>query len=106
MLRRAHTRARWWPAFVAAAFLLLTALRTARAGDRSPPGAGPGGRGGTSPAGAATVVRVVDGDTVILRLGGADQRVRLIGIDTPETVKPGTPVQCWGPEASAHTKHL
>ena len=55
---------------------------------------------------AATVVRVVDGDTIDLRFGGTTERVRLIGIDTPETVKPNTPVQCYGPEASAHTKAL
>ena len=55
----------------------------------------------------ATVVRVVDGDTVILSFaGGYPERVRLIGIDTPETVKPDTPVQCWGPQASTHLKHL
>lgn len=53
-----------------------------------------------------TVVRVVDGDTVILRIGRIAERVRLIGIDTPETVKPDTPVQCFGPQASAHLKHL
>jgi len=63
---------------------------------------------GRSPAAARppTVVRVVDGDTVVLRIAGATERVRLIGIDTPETVKPDTPVQCYGPEASAHLKHL
>lgn len=55
---------------------------------------------------AATVVRVVDGDTVDLRFPSGVERTRLIGIDTPETVKPNTPVQCYGPEASAHTKSL
>ena len=39
----------------------------------------------------AVVVRVVDGDTVVLRLPGGEETVRLIGIDTPETVKPDTP---------------
>jgi len=33
-------------------------------------------------------------------------RVRVIGVDTPETVKPDTPVRCYGPQASAFTKHL
>jgi len=56
--------------------------------------------------GVATVVRVVDGDTVVLQLGSATETARLIGIDTPETVKPDTPVQCFGPEASAHLKSL
>ena len=54
----------------------------------------------------ASVVDVVDGDTVDLDIDGTVERVRLIGIDTPETVKPNTPVQCFGPEASARTKAL
>jgi micrococcal nuclease len=55
---------------------------------------------------AATVTRVVDGDTLVVRVRGADERVRLIGIDTPESVKPRTPVQCFALEASARTKAL
>lgn len=51
----------------------------------------------------ATVTRVVDGDTVIARVGGQELRVRLIGIDTPETVAPDQPVECYGPAASAFT---
>jgi micrococcal nuclease len=46
----------------------------------------------------------VDGDTVEARVGGAVEDVRLIGVDTPETVKPGEPVQCFGPQASSFTK--
>jgi micrococcal nuclease len=47
------------------------------------------------------VVRAVDGDTLEVRLDdGSTETVRLIGIDTPETVKPDTPVQCFGPQAS------
>lgn len=63
---------------------------------------------GTSSTGTVAVVtHVVDGDTVDLEFGdGRTERVRLLGIDTPETVKPNTPVQCFGPEASAHTKEL
>jgi len=49
----------------------------------------------------ASVTRVVDGDTVEVRLGGEVEDVRYIGVDTPETVKPDTPVQCFGPQASA-----
>lgn len=51
----------------------------------------------------ALVTRVVDGDTVEARIGGEIEDVRLIGVDTPETVKPGEPVQCFGPRASAFT---
>jgi micrococcal nuclease len=54
----------------------------------------------------ATVVRVVDGDTVVFDIDGQRETVRLIGIDTPETVKPDSPVECFGPEASAATKEL
>ncbi len=55
-----------------------------------------------APAGAfrARVVRVVDGDTFIARRDGRDLRVRLIGVDAPESVKPDSPVECFGPEAS------
>jgi micrococcal nuclease len=52
----------------------------------------------------ATIVRVVDGDTVEARIGGEVEDVRLIGIDTPETVRPGAPVECFGPQAS-HFAH-
>jgi micrococcal nuclease len=52
------------------------------------------------------VVRVIDGDTIVVRLGGAEEDVRLIGVDTPETVKPDTPVQCFGERASHFTKRL
>jgi micrococcal nuclease len=48
----------------------------------------------------ALVTRVVDGDTIEARIDGEIEDVRLIGVDTPETVKPGEPVQCFGPQAS------
>lgn len=44
----------------------------------------------------ATVVRVVDGDTVIAHRSGPDLRVRLIGIDAPESVTPNVPMECFG----------
>jgi micrococcal nuclease len=52
----------------------------------------------------ARVVRVIDGDTIEARIGESEEDVRLIGVDTPETVKPGTPVQCFGERASHFTK--
>ena len=56
--------------------------------------------GGELPGSAiAYVLRAVDGDTIEVRLEGGREDVRYIGIDTPETVKPGTPVQCFGPQA-------
>jgi micrococcal nuclease len=54
----------------------------------------------------ARVTRVVDGDTVKIRRDGSRDTVRLIGIDTPESVKPDTPVECFAKEASRETKRL
>src|SRR4030088_743749 len=53
-----------------------------------------------------TVTRVVDGDTLRVSLGGRERYVRLLGIDTPETHRPGTPIECGGPEASASMARL
>lgn len=62
---------------------------------------------GTQPGdGNATVVRVVDGDTLIVEMDGSEERVRLIGVDTPETVHPTMPVECFGPEASARLEEM
>lgn len=52
----------------------------------------------------AVVERVVDGDTVDVSLDGTSTRVRLLNIDTPESVDPNQPVQCLGPEASEFLK--
>lgn len=53
-----------------------------------------------------TVIHVVDGDTVVVRIGRDRVSVRLLGVDTPETKDPRKPVQCFGPEASHHTTDL
>jgi micrococcal nuclease len=55
---------------------------------------------------AAAVVRVIDGDTVDVRLDGQVVRMRLIGIDTPEVVDPRQSVQCFGREASNKAHEL
>jgi micrococcal nuclease len=52
----------------------------------------------------ATVVHVSDGDTITVQFNDRTERVRILGADTPEVVDPRKPVQCYGPEASAHTK--
>lgn len=66
-----------------------------------------GGRAEDGPRSAyAFVTRVVDGDTVEARIGDRVEDVRYIGVDTPETVKPGAPVQCFGPRASAFNHRL
>lgn len=51
--------------------------------------------------GVAIVVAVIDGDTIELDFAGHRERVRLLGIDAPESVHPTVPVQCFGREASA-----
>ncbi|MDX6556225.1 MAG: micrococcal nuclease [Miltoncostaeaceae bacterium] len=67
-------------------------------------------RDGDPPSGAALldarVERVVDGDTLVARAGGERFRVRLLGIDTPESVAPDRPVECYGPEAARETARL
>ena len=66
--------------------------------------------GGAEAAGPAVasvlVVRAVDGDTLEVEIEGRREDVRLIGVDTPETVKPDEPVQCFGPQASAFTHRV
>lgn len=58
----------------------------------------------------AVVAYVVDGDTIDATIdapgGATDERVRLIGIDTPETKRPDTPIECYGPEASEFVTDL
>ncbi len=62
--------------------------------------------GPSADAGQGVVVRVIDGDTVDVEIDDTVERVRLIGVDTPESVAPERPVQCYGAEASAHTAEL
>jgi len=52
--------------------------------------------GGTA---SARLERVVDGDTIVARVDDREERIRYIGVDTPETVKPNTSVECFGPQA-------
>lgn len=57
--------------------------------------------------GPAHVVHVTDGDTIVVRLAsGRRERVRYIGMDTPESVKPGTPVQCYAKAAARANRGL
>jgi len=56
--------------------------------------------------GLYSVVRFIDGDTIAVDMNGKTESVRMIGIDTPETHKPNSPVQCYGPAASAYTKNI
>ncbi|HWQ11592.1 MAG TPA: thermonuclease family protein [Roseiflexaceae bacterium] len=54
----------------------------------------------------AQVLKVIDGDTLDVQLGGQEVRLRLIGLDTPESVDPRQPVECFGVEASNRAKEL
>lgn len=81
---------------LAAAVIVAVAVLLPRDGES-------GGHGGE---GAATVVRVVDGDTVVVDVGGTEESVRLIGIDTPESVARDRPNECFGAEASARLESL
>lgn len=96
MRRRARRR-------LARLVVLLIAVGLVLVGSgRWPGGDGRGGGAG----GSAEIVRVVDGDTVVVRVGGREDTVRLIGIDTPESVDPRSPVECFGREASHRTAAL
>src|SRR5437868_547453 len=52
------------------------------------------------------VQRFIDGDTIAVDMNGHSETIRFVGVDTPETHKPNTPVQCYGPAAAAYTKNL
>lgn len=66
-----------------------------------PQGGGGGGEGGAgTPGTTVPVTRAVDGDTIEVLIGASEEDVRYIGVDTPESVAPGEPVECFGPQAS------
>lgn len=75
---------------------------------RGPQGEGPENRGdpGQGDVATAEVVRVVDGDTIEVSIDGTRERVRYIGVDTPESVAPGEPVECFGRRAASFNERL
>jgi micrococcal nuclease len=81
------------PVLVAALVLLAAAC----GGSAAPPSAAPG---------TGVVAAVIDGDTIEVDVAGRRERIRLLGIDTPETVDPNRPIECHGPEASALLRQL
>lgn len=86
-------RARWLLAWAVLAGLVVAGLingQEAATGDRE----------------WLPVIRVVDGDTIIVSDGGDELRIRMIGVDTPETVHPTRPVQCYGRQASQFVTEL
>ncbi|HET9722925.1 MAG TPA: thermonuclease family protein [Actinomycetota bacterium] len=83
---------------VAALAVLVAACTSTPGRDTSEPGAAGGREVG------ALVTRVVDGDTAEMLLDGREVDVRFIGIDTPESVAPDQPIECFGRRASAYTR--
>ncbi|MBE2194906.1 MAG: thermonuclease family protein [Anaerolinea sp.] len=111
---------RLWALLICACLFLAGCeglLDTGSSGDTSGGGVGSGGSGSTTgwvinyPSmpnnlQRGSVVRVVDGDTAIIRLDGSDKRVRFIGMNTPESVAPDRPQECFGKEASKRAEEL
>ena len=97
---------RWWVLLVVVA-AVLAGCGGGAAGPRLRTSAAERASWPRAPADAvrARVERVVDGDTFVATVGGHRERIRIIGVDTPETVAPGRPVQPYGREASGFAKH-
>jgi micrococcal nuclease len=88
-------------AFIAVCGAAVAVLLTACSSGAGSADTAPGTLHGPYP-----VVRAVDGDTIRVDRNGEEIVVRFIGLDTPETVAPDRPVECYGPEASARTAEL
>jgi micrococcal nuclease len=95
-------------ALLAALLAFLVAGDGGCGGDDGSAGSGGGGDSLTIGPDALSVEvgRVVDGDTIEVQVGGEDEDVRYIGIDTPESVKPGAPVECFAHRAAAENERL
>lgn len=101
--RKSHTATILAAAAVAAAALTALAARAGSTPAGAPPSTAPSAPTGSCSLPAdVSVTKVTDGDTIHVTLCGADTTVRIIGVNTPETKKPRTPVQCFGPQASAY----
>lgn len=86
--------------------LVLVLAAVAGAGSSGVLRGGGDGDPGGGPAGEGLVIKVVDGDTIAVLVGNRREKVRYIGIDTPETHHPTKPVQCFGARASAFNERL
>jgi micrococcal nuclease len=89
----------------ASGLAVLAVLAGCAQGDPSPAPAG-GGDGADADGRPARVIRVVDGDTIVARVAGDEERVRLLGVDAPESVTTDRPVECFGPESAAAARRL
>lgn len=83
------------------ATITAAALAVSCAGRSSPPQ-----DASSAPSGSAIIATVVDGDTVELTFGTTVERVRLLGVDAPESVHPSVPVQCFGDESAEALSRL
>lgn len=90
-------------AMTTVALAAMAALALAWAGCELGAGAERSGHGSSR---ATPVIRVVDGDTLLVRLGGGERYVRLVGIDSPESVRPGVEPECGSEAASDSMKRL
>jgi len=96
------------PSLGAIALLAVLVVVLLSGGGDDDGGAGDGGSGSDAPRDGivVAVADVVDGDTIEVLIDGGEEDVRYIGVDTPESVKPGSPVECFGPEASEFNERL
>jgi len=89
------------------AVLVVLLVRGCGGQDGGPAGVADDGEpGGDGDRVSAEVLRAVDGDTIEVLIDGREDRVRYIGVDTPETVAPGQPVECFGHQASEFNARL
>jgi micrococcal nuclease len=86
--------------------LVLLAVSVAALAVAFAPGRGDDGADADAAASVVRVLRIVDGDTIRVSFGGRSEPVRYIGIDTPESKRPGTPVQCFARRAAAENARL
>lgn len=95
---------------LAGAVVAFIALSIEPTGSGRAPSEAPGGDGGgpDGPTERAEVLRVVDGDTIVVRIGGREERVRYIGLDAPEVANTGdgTAAECGGDAARAANRRL
>ncbi len=89
------------PSLGSLVLLALLVYVLLKGGDSESPNGAPPGRGEVAAeAVTAPVTAIVDGDTIEVEIDGEIEDVRYIGVDTPESVKPDAPVECFGPDAS------
>jgi micrococcal nuclease len=99
-------RVRRSPGLGAIALLAVAVVLVVRGCDEGGDGSGAGDGRQPGERVRAEVVRIVDGDTIEVVIEGSEEDVRYIGVDTPESVAPGEPVECFGPEASEFNERL